>query len=89
MTHRYICLLRPPSSFTLPPGLVWDYAELPPDLARTAHVRRDLPVSQHRHGVIETVRPLTPEECERFDLTPDYDVKGINGIREDIDGEAV
>jgi hypothetical protein len=32
--------------------------------------RPDLPQSIHRYGVIETDRPLTPQECDHFDLTP-------------------
>jgi hypothetical protein len=64
---RYVCLLRPPMFASLPRDLKWDFAEIP---ARLAFARPDLPTSKHLHGVIETKRALTPEECERFDLEP-------------------
>lgn len=62
---RYAPLLRPAGFATLPHGLQWEYVEAPWDLA---HIRSDLPRSDHRHGVIETARPLTLEEREHFDL---------------------
>lgn len=41
---------------------------MPPDIA---HQRPDLPRSVHRFGVIATVRPLTDEELERYDIDVD------------------
>ena len=67
MTHYYAPLLRPAHGSTLPAGLVWDYHQIPQDMA---HHRVDLPVSTHRHGVIKTDRPLTFAETWRFDLKP-------------------
>lgn len=60
--------LRPASFVTLPPGLAWEFVEMPPDIA---HQRPDLPRSVHRFGVIATVRPLTDEELERYDIDVD------------------
>lgn len=65
MKHRYRLRLRPASSVTLPPGLAWEFVEMPPDIA---HQRLDLPRSAHRFGVIATARPLTDEELERYDI---------------------
>ena len=66
-TLYYAPLLRPASGATLPAGLVWDYFQVP---AEIAHRRLDLPVSSHRYGVIKTDRPLTSAEIWRFDLKP-------------------
>lgn len=69
MKNRYICVLRPASFATLPSGIKWDYVEIPRDLEYTLGPRRpDLPISRHRHGVIEIDRRLTAEECQHFDL---------------------
>jgi hypothetical protein len=69
--YRYVMLLRPASSCTLPAGLKWDYAEVPREAAHWLAPRRpELPISKHPHGVISTERALTREECERFDLQP-------------------
>lgn len=65
MPHLYRMRYRPASLSTLPRGLEWVYVEAPPDLA----VRRpDLPVSKHRFGVISTVRSLTAEEMESYEI---------------------
>ena len=64
---RYIPQLRPPSFCTLPAGLNWDFVELPGD-SSFAWIKRDLPRSVHRYGVISTDRPLTAEELDRFSL---------------------
>ena len=63
---RYIPLLRPASHATLPDALQWSYVEAPAYITG----RPDLPRSRHPHGLIETARPLTPEEIERFSLRP-------------------
>jgi hypothetical protein len=63
--HLYRPLLRPATFATLPAGVAWEYAEMPPSLA---HRRPDVPMSTHVHGVIRTDRALTADECERFDL---------------------
>lgn len=65
MPHLYRPQYRPAGFATLPPGLVWEYAQMPPDLA---HRRPELPRSSHRFGVIVTTRALTAEECERYSL---------------------
>lgn len=65
MTNRYRPMLRPASFATLPSGLQWEYVEAPYDIA---HLRPDLPVSRNPHGIIQTVRPLTTDEMERFSL---------------------
>ena len=57
--------LRPASVATLPPGIQWEYTEMPWDLA---HRRPELPRSGYRYGVIATSRPLTADEIERFSL---------------------
>jgi hypothetical protein len=69
MANRYFYkpLLRPASFATLPPGVQWEFFEVPADIA---HRRPDLPRSDHRHGVIAIDRPLTEDECERFSLEP-------------------
>ena len=65
MKHRYRMRLRPASTVTVPRGLVWEFVEMPPDIA---HQRLDLPRSAHRFGVIATARALTAEELERYDI---------------------
>jgi hypothetical protein len=66
--YLYIPLLRPASFATLPPGVQWEFFEVPADIA---HRRLDLPRSAHRHGVIAMDGPpLTRDECERFSLEP-------------------
>ncbi len=63
--HHYRPLLRPAGFATMPPGLKWDYVEVPREIA---HLRPSLPVSAHRHGVIACERELTEDECQRYDL---------------------
>jgi hypothetical protein len=63
---RYRPRLRPASRYTLPDGVVWRYVEAPAMVGIVT--RSDLPVSEHRYGVIEVNRELTGEECWRFDL---------------------
>jgi len=65
MPFRYRPRNRPAGFATLPAGLQWEFAEMPPDLS---HRRPDVPRSAHRYGVIATSRPLTSEELERFEL---------------------
>ena len=63
--HYYRPLLRPAGFATMPPGLKWDYVEVPREIA---HLRPSLPVSAHRHGIIACERELTEDECQRYDL---------------------
>ena len=65
MDHRYIPLLRPASSFSLPRGVQWDFVEAPADIA---HRRPDIPRSSHRYGIISIDRQLTPAEVDHFGL---------------------
>lgn len=65
MQYRYRPRYRPPRFATLPPGLVWEFVEMPPDIA---HRRPEVPRSAHRFGVVATARALTDEELERFEL---------------------
>lgn len=65
MKYRYRPLLRLPGFATLPPGVVWEYVQMPPDLA---HLRPELPRSEHRFGIIATHRALSAEECEQYSL---------------------
>lgn len=64
MKHSYRLLYRPASFSTLPPGLVWEYAEAPPELADR---RPDLPRSRHPFGVIRC-RELTADEMRDFEI---------------------
>ena len=63
--YLYRPLLRPAGFATMPAGLKWDYVEVPREIA---HLRPNLPVSRHRHGVIACDRELTKKECRHFDL---------------------
>ena len=65
MENIYRPLLRPASFCTLPRGVVWSYVQAPWDLA---HIRTDIPRGETRHGLIQTDRALTPDECEQFEL---------------------
>ena len=69
--HHYRPLLRPAGFATMPPGLKWDYVEVPREIA---HLRPTLPVSRHRYGVIVCERELTEEECQRYELAREPDV---------------
>lgn len=62
MKHLYRPLLRPATS-AAPSG--WSYVEAPPDIA---HLRRDLPASRHRHGVIAYDERLADDQARAFDL---------------------
>lgn len=67
-TNLYRTTIRPAHGGGVPAGLRWEYIEAP---AMHGLVNRpDLPVSQHRYGVIRTERPLTVEEREHFDILP-------------------
>lgn len=59
--HRYIPQLRP--AFNAAPVRTWTYAEAPPDIA---HLRRDVPASRHRHGVVLVEEKLSPEDAAAF-----------------------
>ncbi len=63
----YRTLLRPISTFTLPAGLIWEYVEVPREIAPW---RPDLPVSQHIYGTFKTLRPLTADEMQHFSIVP-------------------
>lgn len=63
--NHYRPLYRPMFGVRLP--CKWDYVEAPrlePHIA----VRRNLPLSVHPYGIIETERPLTDEERRTFEL---------------------
>jgi hypothetical protein len=62
--HKYRHLLRPASTFTLPPGVKWEFVEAPHEGVN----RPDLKVSAHKYGVIQTDRRLTSDECDHFDI---------------------
>jgi hypothetical protein len=57
--HRYT-----PHSVNLPDGLAYELVEAPQE----GQWRADLPVSQHRYGVIATVEPIPPHQLHHFDL---------------------
>lgn len=66
MTNNlYRPLLRPAASWTLPPGVTWEYTEVPQYIT----LRPDLPFSKHPHGVIKLSRELTKAEMQHFDLS--------------------
>lgn len=63
--YRYAPLYRPPSTFTLPAG--FELIERP--FAGLGFDRRtDLPLSQHRFGVVRYQKPLTEDEIRRYQL---------------------
>lgn len=64
--HPYRPTLRPAAGGGIPPGVQWDYVELPRDFPVLG--RPDLPTSRHRHGIVALDRRLTPEEVRHFDL---------------------
>ncbi len=68
MANTYRPMLRPASSGSLPSGVAWDYVEAP--YMHGLANRPDLPTSKYRYGVIQTDRPLTPEELATCDLQP-------------------
>lgn len=59
---------RPPSTSTLPDGVVWTLVEVGFD---ERHLRPDLPVTRHTYPAFTTNRPLTAEEMDRFDIVVD------------------
>ena len=64
MTH-YKPILRPAGYATLPDGIEWTFVEAPDYLPMAP-----APRSSHPHGIIDTNRPLTDDECRVFDLLP-------------------
>ena len=65
--HKYYRpILRPPTRATLPPGIVWDYAEMPRNNSLLFN-RPDLRVSRFNYGIIKC-EELSKEECEKYDL---------------------
>ena len=64
---RYRTTLRPAPFGGVPVGVTWRFVELPRDYTLN---HGDLPRSQHRYGVFETDRALTPEELRHFDIEP-------------------
>ncbi len=65
LDRLYRPTLRPAGYATMPPGIKWSFVEVPMAMAS---LRRDLPVSIHLYGVVETDRPLTNDEMNRFAL---------------------
>lgn len=63
---NYQPMLRPAEYGTMP-NVPWEYVEVPRNLT---HLRSDLPVSRHLHGVVKTARELTDDEKSRYDLRP-------------------
>lgn len=66
LKYQYRPTMRPASFATLP-GIEWDYIEAPADEPLVA-CRRNLPLSQHRYGIIATTRQLNADERDRFGL---------------------
>jgi hypothetical protein len=66
--NLYIPRFRPAGFATLPPGVGWEYVEVPRMFGLCN--RADLPQSRHTYGVIRTSRPLTTEEQRSFELDP-------------------
>ena len=64
--------LRPAGYAPMPSGVRWGYVEMPADIA---HQRRDLPVSTHLYGVVDTDRRLTDDEMDRYALVQHHDVR--------------
>ncbi len=65
--NLYEPLLRPPQFGGMPSGVAWEFVAMPHNIA---HNRPDLPKAKNAHGVIKTLKPLTKDQCERFDLRP-------------------
>lgn len=59
---------RPPSTTTLPEGVVWTLVEIGWD---ERHQRPDLPLTRHTYPAFTTDRPLTAEEMDRFGIIVD------------------
>ena len=79
--YLYRPLLRPAGFATMPPGLKWDYVEVPREIA---HLRPNLPVSRHRYGVIACDRELTERECSNFALESAREERTAEGARESL-----
>lgn len=60
----YTLQFRPISTFTLPPGIKWEYVGAPHDL----HTRPDLPRSHLRFGTFRVDRALTASEMRSFEI---------------------
>jgi len=60
-SHR----LRPTGHATLPAGVTFELIAAPWEIA---HLRPDLPRTPYRHGMFVTNRPLTPTECEQYEI---------------------
>lgn len=61
--YHYAPLYRPAPFSGIPSG--WEFVEV-----RGVLNRPDLPISKRPHGVICYRRPLTADECQRFELQP-------------------
>lgn len=59
--------LRPVGFATLPRDVKWDYVEAPADQPLIA-VRRGIPLSTNRHGIISLDRQLTASEREQYGM---------------------
>jgi hypothetical protein len=64
--NLYRTLYRPAHFSALPDGVRWRYVEAPWEGVHRPDLRR----STHRFGVIDLDRPLTEDECKRFELQP-------------------
>jgi hypothetical protein len=59
-------MLRPATKAALPPGIVWDYAEIP-RMDSFRFNRPELKVSRFTYGIIKC-EELSKEECDKYDL---------------------
>ena len=66
--NTYTMRYRPAGFGTLPRDIRWDYVAMPTIFGLCG--RRDLPSSNRTFGVIQTDRPLTPDELETFEIVP-------------------
>ena len=67
-TNHYTLRYRPASAVTLPPRLAWRFIAVGKRDHVLQQARPELPLTDHPFGIIETYRPLTPEEMETFQI---------------------
>lgn len=65
--YRYRPYLRPVGFATLPRDVKWDYVEAP-SMDSLIAVRRGIPLSTNRYGIITLDRQLTADEREQFGM---------------------
>ncbi len=66
MSFSYRAMLRPVGRATLPDGVRWEYAAVPPYVT----LRPDLPSAPTNapHGIITLDRALSLDECRQFGM---------------------